>query len=152
MTHRFIKTQEFTDGIGIVQPRHPYGNTSQERLQSCDHRLVQTFWMVAEHVDVSIIVGHRDEAAQHAAFVGGKSKLDWPNSKHNEYLSNAVDAALYPIQWGNTARQRWFAGFVVGVAATLGPEYELRWGGDWDNDPDTKKSFEDLWHFELKRP
>ncbi len=132
--------------------RFPYGAVSHARLMTCHTRLQGIFQEVAQHVDTSIICGHRNELEQHTAFITDRSQVDWPNSKHNSEPSIAVDAAVYPIRWNDTGRQRWFAGLVCGIALMLGPDFELRWGGDWDGDPDTKNGWEDLWHFELLRP
>lgn len=130
--------------------KFPYGKTSLARLETCHTRIQGIFQEVANHVDTSVICGHRNEIDQHTAFVTGRSKVDWPNSKHNTDPSIAIDAALYRINWNDTGRQRWFAGLVMGIASQMGPEFELRWGGDWDNDPNTPNGFEDLWHFELR--
>ena len=69
----------------------------------------------------------------------------------------AVDAVPYPIDWNDTNRMRFFAGFVMGVAARLYHEglitHKVRWGGDWDRDTDVKDNrFQDLPHFELVSP
>ena len=44
------------------------------------------------------------------------------------------------------------AGFILCIAAQKG--IKLRWGGDWDNDFDTRDEgrFRDLPHFELLEP
>ena len=53
------------------------------------------------------------------------------------------------IRWLDTKSFYHFAGFVLGIAASMG--FELRWGGDWDMDNDLHdQSFMDLVHFEIK--
>lgn len=128
--------------------KFPYGKTSMSRLVTCDTRIQGIFQEVAMYVDTSIICGHRNEEDQHTAFVTGRSKVDWPNSKHNSDPSIAIDAALHPVNWNMHGRQRWFAGLVCGIAFSM--NHPLIWGGDWDNDPNTPNGFEDLWHFELR--
>ena len=65
-----------------------------------------------------------------------------------------VDVAPYPIDWEDLDRFRYFAGYVMGVAAILHSEglitHRLRWGGDWNRDTQVKdNSFNDMPHFEL---
>jgi hypothetical protein len=61
----------------------------------------------------------------------------------------AVDVAPYPVDWNDKERFYYFAGFVKGVASSLG--ISIRWGGDWNSDNNLKnQTFFDLPHFELK--
>ena len=69
---------------------------SRKRLNSC-HSLLQT--LVAEVnkvMFVNVSVGYREKAEQDKAFSEGKSKLKYPQSKHNQIPSLAVD--IYPIR------------------------------------------------------
>lgn len=126
-----------------------FGTASAARLATCDQRLQDLFNKVIESFDCTIIEGHRGEAAQHLAFVTGKSKLDWPNGNHNSKPSKAVDVAPYPVDWTDSKRFYYFAGYVKGVATSMG--LKVRWGGDWDNDTEVKdNTFNDLVHFEVK--
>lgn len=60
----------------------------------------------------------------------------------------AVDVAPYPIDFEDLNRFRYFAGFVMGVAAAVG--VGLRNGLDWDNDTEVKDNkFNDFCHFQL---
>lgn len=125
-----------------------FGKASQEKLATCDPRLQKVFNEVIKHFDCTVIEGHRGEAAQNKAFAEGKSKLKYPQGKHNKTPSLAADVLPYPIDWNDTNRMRYFAGFVVGIAATMG--IKLRWGGDWNQNTELKdNSFNDLPHFEL---
>ena len=92
--------------------------------------------------------GHRPEHKQNQMVREGKSKLVWPNSKHNQNPSIAVDVVPYPIDWEDKERFKAFAGYVFGMATILG--IRLRWGGTWSNNPlDKEASFYDAVHFEL---
>ena len=125
-----------------------FGKASQEKLATCDPRLQKVFNEVVKYFDCTVIEGHRGEAAQNKAFAEGKSKLKYPQSKHNKTPSLAADVLPYPIDWNDTNRMRYFAGFVVGIAATMG--IKIRWGGDWNQNTELKdNSFNDLPHFEL---
>lgn len=125
-----------------------FGKASQEKLATCDPRLQKVFNEVIKHFDCTVIEGHRGEEAQNKAFAEGKSKLKYPQGKHNKIPSLAADVLPYQIDWNDTNRMRYFAGFVVGIAATMG--IKLRWGGDWNQNTELKdNSFNDLPHFEL---
>lgn len=125
-----------------------FGKTSRKRLSQCDPRLQQLFNEVIKNYDCSILQGHRSEEEQNRYFDEGKSKVRYPNSKHNSKPSRAVDVAPYPLDWNNTNRFYHFAGCVQGIATQMG--IKIRWGGDWDSDKDfSDQNFNDLPHFEL---
>lgn len=117
------------------------------KLKECDTRLQLVFNELIKSFDCTIICGHRSEADQDKAFAEGRSKLQWPSSKHNSFPSLAVDAAPYPVDFEDVKRFYFFGGYVKGVAAKLG--IGIRWGGDWNGDNLLKEKFQDLPHFEL---
>jgi hypothetical protein len=124
---------------------------SEIKLSSCDHRLVSLVHVVAVHMPVIVLEGHRDEVAQHIAFESGHSKLQYPFSKHNSTPSLAVDLSPAPYNPTDLRALICFGGFVLGIAAVMG--VRLRWGGAWSDLPvplDPAKHFLDLCHFELK--
>jgi len=126
-----------------------FGKRSISRLKTCDQKLQELFYEVVKHFDCSIIEGHRGEKRQNKAFADGKSKVKYPNGKHNQNPSIAVDVAPYPIDWSDRDRFHYFGGFVLGVAKEMG--MNIRWGGDWNQDTHTKDNkFDDLVHFEIK--
>ena len=125
-----------------------FGSKSKERLASCDPRIQQILNEVIKHVDCSVISGYRGESEQSQLYLDGKSKLRYPKSSHNQYPSLAVDVVPYPVDWNDTRRFDRFAGFVQGVAQSMG--VTLKWGGDWDQDWDLKDNrFNDLPHFQI---
>ena len=126
-----------------------FGKSSKRRLATCDDGLQNLFYEVVQHFDCSVIIGHRGEKDQNKAFDEGKSKVRYPEGKHNSNPSTAVDVAPYPIDWEDRERFIYFAGFVKGIASEMG--IPLRWGGDWDNDTQlSDNKFDDLVHFELR--
>ena len=126
-----------------------FGKRSISRLKTCDQKLQELFYEVVKHFDCSIIEGNRGEERQNKAFADGKSKVKYPNGKHNQNPSIAVDVAPYPIDWSDRDRFHYFGGFVLGVAKEMG--MNIRWGGDWNQDTETKDNkFDDLVHFEIK--
>lgn len=125
-----------------------FGKSSQENLKQSHTDLQRLFNEVIKYYDCTVICGHRDKESQNKAVLEGKSKLKYPQSKHNSMPSMAVDVVPYPIDWNNLKRFYHFGGFVLGLAAQMG--INIRWGGDWDKDYDiTDEKFIDLPHFEL---
>lgn len=126
-----------------------FGTRSKSRLHTCDGRLVELFNEVVKEFDCTVIEGHRGKDAQNKAYNKGNSKLKFPHGKHNKSPSVAVDVAPYPIDWKDRDRFHYFGGYVLGIAKSLG--LNIRWGGDWDQDTQTKDNkFDDLVHFEIK--
>ena len=126
-----------------------FGKKSKERLNTCDSKLQKVFNEVIKHVDCSVLEGHREKDRQNKLYEEGKTKVKYPNGRHNRQPSSAVDVTPYPVDWKDRERQTLFAGFVIGVASQMG--INLRWGGDWDQDFQVVDNrFDDFPHFELK--
>ena len=127
-----------------------FGRKSKERLASCDPQLQKVFNEVIKYVDCSVLEGHRGKERQNRFYDENKSKVRYPDGRHNANPSLAVDVTPYPVDWEDRERQTLFAGFVLGIALGLG--VRLRWGGDWDMDFDVQDNkFDDFPHFELKK-
>ena len=126
-----------------------FGTKSRGRLSSCHPDLQKVFNQVIKEIDCSILCGQRGEKEQNKAFDEGRSKVRFPDGRHIANPSNAVDVAPYPIDWEDRERFHLFAGYVLGIADSMG--IRLRWGGDWDRDWTVKDNkFDDLPHFEIK--
>lgn len=133
-----------------------YSETSKERLKTC-HRDLQTIFVnVLQDFDHTIVCGHRGEEDQNKAFAENKSKVQFPNSKHNRVPSWAVDAAPYIEGKINWQRDElcFFAGYVKSRADQLYKigviSHRLRVGADFSGDNDvTDERFRDEPHFEL---
>ena len=126
-----------------------FGKTSKARLSTCHKDLQRLFNEVIKHVDCSVLEGHRDKERQNKLFDQGKTKVKYPNGRHNADPSLAVDVTPYPVNWKDRERQTLFAGFVLGIANAMG--YDIRWGGDWDQDFEVQDNrFDDFPHFELR--
>ena len=127
-----------------------FGRRSKERLVTCEKDLQMVFNEVIKHVDCSVLEGHRSGERQDKLYDEGKTKVRYPNGRHNSSPSRAVDVTPYPVDWADRERQTLFAGFVLGVANQMG--IKLRWGGDWDQDFEVQDNkFDDFPHFELKK-
>ena len=131
-----------------------FSQESFSKLSTCHLDLQAVFFEVIHTIDCTILEGHRNQQDQDKAYADGKSKLQWPHGKHNSTPSLAVDVAPYPVNFKDTQRFFYFAGFVKGVAEGLKIQgkitHNIRWGGDWnsDNKFDDNK-FNDFVHFEL---
>ena len=127
-----------------------FGKKSREGLATCEKDLQMVFNEVIKYVDCSVLEGHRKRDRQNALYDEGKTKVRYPNGRHNASPSRAVDVTPYPVDWADRERQTLFAGFVLGVANQMG--IKLRWGGDWDQDFQVQDNkFDDFPHFELKK-
>ena len=127
-----------------------FGKSSNKRLQTCHSDLQKVFNKVIERVDCTIICGHRGESDQNKAFKENRSKVKYPDGRHNATPSNAVDVAPYPVDWEDLERFTLFAGYVLGIAESMG--IRLIWGNDWNGDFNTKDTnFKDYPHFEIKK-
>lgn len=148
-----------------------YSEQSLERLRTCDPALQFLFGREIEVFDCSILCGHRGKREQDAAFLARKTKVQWPDSKHNPEPSLAIDAAPYwaerpHIRWPRPLEElikspsvedvkvllRWFffASELLGLAHAY--QIPLRWGHDWNQNMDFwDQKFVDAPHFELVR-
>ena len=127
-----------------------FGKRSRERLNTCNNKLQKVFNEVIKHVDCSVLEGYRDKDRQNKLFEENKTKVKYPNGRHNSYPSNAVDVTPYPVDWKDRERQTLFAGFVIGTAKQMG--INIRWGGDWDQDFEVADNrFDDFPHFEIRK-
>ena len=132
-----------------------FSNISIARLAGAHNDLQTLFKEVIKHFDCSIICGFRNEADQNKAFDDGFSTVKYPNSKHNQLPSLAVDVIPYPIDYKDVNRMRFFAGFVLGIASQLKEqgkiEHDIVSGFDWDRDTELKDTrFLDGPHFQIK--
>lgn len=130
-----------------------YSKKSLEKLESC-HKDLQKLFKYAlkfEILDITIVEGHRGKIKQNSYFNNGKSKVKYPDSKHNKIPSMAVDAVPYinnEPSW-NKLHCCVLAGMVLLLARIL--NIKIRWGGSWSTSPDNvdKVSFSDMAHYEL---
>jgi hypothetical protein len=103
------------------------------------------------YMDVSLIFGHRGRATQNRLYSEGKSKVQWPDSKHNSLPSLAVDIQPYPYP-DNENDLRAALGYMAGLCWLIAEKhgFKIRWGGDWNRNGDvTDNGFDDLFHLEI---
>jgi len=134
-------------------PKFIYGKTSKSKLNVVCTDLCAIMYDALDTgiMDISIIEGHRDKAQQNRYFDIGKSKVRYPDGKHNKAPSEAVDAVPYingKISW-NKLHCCVLAGIILACAAKRG--IKVRWGGCWSGDFENVggQSLNDYVHFEL---
>lgn len=141
-------------------------------LDEVDPILQKVIGRVGALLNITLTCGIREREAQEIAFSTGKSKVKWPQSKHNlnparnAVFSLAID--LYPSDIDmkvlnyqvKTPEDRirllkeyqkfyYLAGFIKATAENMG--VKVKWGGDFNSDNDfTNDSFIDMPHFELE--
>lgn len=131
-----------------------WGNRSERERAFSDDRLNEIGDIVLQIKDHSVLKGHRGQEEQHAAFTSDpqRSKLDWPDGKHNSLPSTAQDVRTYP--WpAKTSDQReeqlYLLGLYRGVGHMLG--HNIRTGADWDRDGEiADNGFDDFFHVEVE--
>ena len=133
------------------QTSYKWGNSSLKVRAELDPKLKKICDELLQYMDLTLVSGHRSKEEQDKHFREGRSKLQYPQSKHNQYPSIAVDIQPYP--YPSDERELWASlGFMAGLATVLAEKYgiALRWGGDWDMDGDlTDNDFDDLFHLEI---
>ena len=122
-----------------------FGKKSKARLKGVDPKLVNVLNELIKIMDVTIIEGLRSAERQQELLEKGATKVKY--SKHME--GKAVDLAPYPIDWEDRDRFHYMGGMIRGIAKQL--NINVRWGGDWDSDGETKDNrFDDLVHVEIR--
>ena len=122
-----------------------FGKRSREKMRGVDSRLINVMNELIKLMDVTIIEGLRTKERQEELVAKGASKTKF--SKHIE--GKALDLSPYPIDWENRDGFYYMGGMIRGIAQQLG--YDIRYGGDWDSDGQTKdNNFDDLVHVEIK--
>lgn len=128
-----------------------FNNRSSKRLETCDLRLQIIFRELVKFYNCSVICGHRNAKDQNAAYnaIPKNSQIKWPNSEHNDVPAKAVDVVPYPYGWDSLRQFYFMAGCVEAIATKHG--YNVRWGGDWDDDLDLDDNgFMDLAHWQIE--
>lgn len=133
--------------------KYKFSERSNRVFDTVESNLTVVFKKALDYgiMDATALEGHRNKAKQDRFFDLHKSKVQWPNGKHNIMPSKAVDVVPYvngSVSWNWRHCLVW-AGIVLAAATELG--VEVRWGGNWDMDgePVTDQDFQDLVHFEL---
>ena len=128
---------------------YKFGSRSRKQMENIHPDLKKVLNEVIKYVDCSVLEGQRSAERQNKLFEEGRTKVKYPNGRHNANPSRAVDVVPYPIDWDDRERFHLFAGFVLGIAKSLG--INLRWGGDWNQNFEVDDNqFDDFPHFEIR--
>lgn len=114
--------------------------TSKQKLGTCHSKLQRLVLEVAKTENCAVICGYRNKAEQNKAFMSGKSKARYGQSKHNRKPSMAVDIVPIPLDWNNIDSFEKLGSKVLEKASELG--IKIRWGRDFTG-------LKDYPHFEL---
>ena len=118
----------------------PLSKTSRQKLQTCHSDLIKLIEAVAETEKCAVICGFRGRHEQEKAYMAGKSKAKWGQSKHNLKPSHAVDVVPVPLNWEDIPAFEKLGEKIMAKAKELG--INIRWGRDFTN-------LKDYPHFEL---
>lgn len=134
-----------------------YSKRSELNLSQCHSDLRLICQCLLHKFDHSVLCGYRGEEEQNKAYANGHSDKQFPNSKHNQNPSIAVDIAPYPRDPNKESDKIKFgvmAGWLLCIADDLLHKgliyHEIRWGGDWNgNGIFSDQTLFDFGHFEL---
>ncbi len=135
---------------------YTFSDKSEAALATMHPDLQRVFRTAIQIKDFAVIEGHREEEAQHAAFLSGASKVDWPLGKHNKIPSDAGDVRPFDpvthqlVPWSQTGEYILLAGVILACAKLL--DIPLRWGHDWNRNmmmTDEGGKLVDMPHYEL---
>lgn len=134
---------------------YKFGHQSLNELAQTHPDLVELCQKVLDLqlFDFGITCGHRGQNQQNKLVFEGRSKVKWPDSKHNTHPSEAIDFILY-INGKPTYDPKDHAGYYMAVGAfravAASLDLHIRVGADWDGDFSTQdQRFNDLVHIEL---
>lgn len=134
---------------------YTYGKASLQNKSTCHPDIQAVLNELIKIFDHVVLCGQRGEEEQNKAYAEGKSKLKFPQSKHNKSPSMAVDLAPYPIDWNDKNRFYYMQGLIRGIATQLKERgiitHNIRGGHDFNRNNNFKDdSFIDLVHVELE--
>lgn len=121
---------------------YAFSATSMQRLRTChaDLILLATEALADPECpfDMTVFEGHRTRERQDQLYDEGYSKVQWPNSRHNQFPALAVDIVAYV--GGPSWDWQYLDPMAVHIKATwdrltkderTSGNYTLTWGGDW---------------------
>jgi hypothetical protein len=130
-----------------------WGTASRKEYDTIAPRLQRVLDRICTEVcDIRILKGHRSKEDQDLYYATNRSKVRWPNSKHNSMPSLAADITPTPVNFKSKSLREELS-YIAGAATAIAREegLVLRWGGDWDQDGDLEdNTFDDLFHLEIK--
>lgn len=117
-----------------------FSERSKKILMTCHSDLQKILNEVIKETDCAVICGYRNRAEQEKAYMSGKSRAKYGQSKHNLKPSMAVDVVPIPLDWNNIESFEKLGNKIMEKASLLG--IKIRWGRDFSK-------LKDYPHFEL---
>lgn len=114
--------------------------TSIQKLETCHSDLKRLIYAVAKEEKCAVICGFRGRYEQEKAYMQGKSKARFGQSKHNSKPSLAVDVVPLPLDWNDIPAFERLGEKIMKKADEL--NIKIKWGRDFTN-------LKDYPHFEL---
>lgn len=109
----------------------PLSKTSRQKLNTCHSDLIKLIEAVAETEKCAVICGFRGRYEQEKAYMAGKSKAKFGQSKHNLKPSQAVDVVPVPLNWEDIPAFEKLGEKIMAKADELG--IKIKWGRDFTN-------------------
>ena len=109
-------------------------------MNTCHSDLIRLIEAVAETEKCAVICGFRGRYEQEKAYMQGKSKARFGQSKHNLQPSLAVDVVPLPLNWDDIPAFERLGEKIMAKAEELG--IKVKWGKNF-------KGLADYPHFEL---
>ena len=132
--------------------KYQFGTRSELNLAECSFSLqrIARETLALGIIDFAVIEGQRPKEVQDRYCAEGKSRVKWPDSKHNKKPSEALDAA--PFVNGKISWEKEHCCVLADVMLAVARKHgvNLRWSGNWDQDgePVIDQDFQDLVHYE----
>jgi peptidoglycan LD-endopeptidase CwlK len=123
---------------------YPFGKHSLEQRATLHPDLQKVVDEASQEINITLLCGHRGQADQDKAYSEGKSRVKWPNSRHNSIPSEAVDIVPFHLDWHNIRAFKEMAIAVKEAAKRV--NVDIEWGGECFG-----PKFIDMPHFQLKR-
>jgi peptidoglycan L-alanyl-D-glutamate endopeptidase CwlK len=130
-----------------------FSQRSEDHLNTCHPDLIRICRFVIQTYDFTVLCGHRGQEEQDAAYPT-YTRVRWPDSKHNQTPSLAVDIIPYDpvrrhiVPWDEYESFALLAGHMLMAAYAFA--IPIRWGGNWTGGYNHKEnSFRDYPHYEL---
>ncbi|GAG12827.1 unnamed protein product [marine sediment metagenome] len=129
-----------------------FGRKSTKNYESLNSNLQRVAVRALSYgiMDFSLDCTHRNKGEQNRFYQIGRSKVMWPDSKHNALPAEAMDCV--PYVGGKSSWNKLYCCVLAGLILAAAKEegVKVRWGGDWgmNGEPITDQDFNDLAHYE----
>jgi len=111
-----------------------YWSKGPKNFESLEADLKGLMIYVGERMEVEPFHGYRDRLEQDELVKKEKSKLNYPNSKHNKWPSQAVDIQIYKNGKATWEPNEYIKLWHLVMFYCMDNEINIRWGGNWDGD------------------